>query len=938
MSPIRIFSWDISSKVQGKKEEAQAAYLQAIALGCAVGDVSREFQQLGWSTAHFSELRDMLANDAVEIGDHRSIDQRSKPVPSLDYGEIVSREFDKEYYVRTYPDIDAEIVDPLDHFCYFGWKEGRDPCDWFSTTYYLRAHRDVANSGINPFIHYLNWGRAEGRQIASVVGARPRELMLDGKSSVVSDVALHDFLRFPSRAIRPKSTTFDRAMMDIHWVIPDFTAGQGGHMTIFRIIRWLEIFGHHCTIWIHQPGVHSNSSEAFDDIIKSYQPIGSKVRFVGDGFLEASGDAVIATSWLTAQIVSHVEAFKDRFYFVQDFEPDFYSKGTLSVLAELTYTRELACICCGTWLKRIMRDRYGRWARHFWLAADESSYFQSAQPRMENSVPRIAFYGRVETPRRAVELGLLALQHLASRGVAFHVDIYGGHLGISRAPFSCTLHGGLNSSELGELYRGSELGLCFSTTNYSIVPQEMMACGLPVVEINVESTRAIFPDHVVTFCGPDPLDIADAVGALLLDPYRRRKQVEAATAWLSSFSWEESGRMVESALYDRLVERGYKNRSRSNMSAAATRQIKASVFIPTYNGGELFKRVLDIVKRQRFPWRFEIVVIDSSSSDGTDDFCRSATDIVFEQIAQSEFGHGKTRNRGVQLAQGEFVAFLTQDALPTDEFWLYNLVSLLEAHPNAAGAFGRHIGWPHSSPFVNRDISEHFRRFDAFPLAVSKETDPERWTSGDTGWRQMLHFYSDNNSCLRRSAWEKIPFPNVTFGEDQLWANQIIEAGYQKIYASAAIVYHSHNYDYDATFRRSEEEAIFFKSNFGYDLITSQKDFEVTLAGFNERDSHWAIQHGISEPDLRKRLDLNKARLEGYLCRIQEMLPIKNGTQNPNPPEQPVLLLAGVAHSSANAVPADQSLRRRKTQSRSGMPPQAILSTLAIVNPAFLAR
>lgn len=220
--------------------------------------------------------------------------------------------------------------------------------------------------------------------------------------------------------------------------------------------------------------------------------------------------------------------------------------------------KDLACICGGTWLESIMRDRYGRWARHFWQAADKSAYFRSSQPRPANRVPKIAFYGRIGSPRRAVELGLLGLQHLASQGVAFHLDLFGAaHLEVYRAPFSCRLHGDLNSDELGQLYRAADLGVCFSTTNYSIVPQEMMACGLPVVEIDVESTRAIFPDIVVTFCGPHPLEIADAIGALLRDPDRRRRQAEAAAAWVASFSWEQSARLVEAALCDRLSERGY---------------------------------------------------------------------------------------------------------------------------------------------------------------------------------------------------------------------------------------------------------------------------------------------------------------------------------------------------------------------------------------------
>jgi glycosyltransferase involved in cell wall biosynthesis len=887
-------------KLRGKKEEALSAYLQAIALGSSLDGTTTELANLGWSEAHFSELGSMLntdgvpdwppsdpetfeGNEAISHSDTADLrghdlslsepDDPATPQPhdgALNDREIISPEFDREYYLRTYSDINPSVVDPLDHFCLSGWREGRNPCDWFSTTFYLDYHRDVAHADINPFVHYLNWGRAEGRQIASALVAKSRDLEVDLTASLVSEEAMLDILKFPSRRIMTKETTFAPRMMEIHWVIPDYSIALGGHMTIFRIVRWLEIFGHHCTIWINHPGIHSNSSSAFEDIIKHYQLVRSEVRFVAEGFLDASGDAVIATGWPTVQIVSHAQNFKERFYFVQDYEPDFYSRGTLSILAELTYKKDFSCLCCGTWLERIMRERYGRWARHFWLAADASVYFTPSRPRPPNRVPRIAFYGRTGAShfRRAAELGLLGLQHLASQGVLFHVDLYGSHLDVGRAPFSCTLHGNLSSEELAELYRAADLGLCFSTTNYSIVPQEMMACGLPVVEIDVESTRAIFPDDVVTFCGLQPLEIADAIGTLLANSERRRMQAEAARAWVSSFSWEQSARLVEGALCDRLSERGYRPRS-CVMTSSGISKTKASVFIPTCNGGEVFRLVIDILRRQRSPWRYEIIVIDSSSSDGTVDFCRGETDIIFEEIAQSEFSHGGTRNRGVELAHGEFIAFLTQDALPIDEFWLYNLVSLLEAHPNAAGVFGRHVAWPNASPFTQRDLTEYFKQFDASSIAVSKETDPKRWESGDADWRRFLYFYSDNNSCLRRSVWKKFPLPDVSFGEDQLWASQVIEAGYQKIYAHAATVYHSHDYDYDAAVRRAEEEAVFFKLNFGYDLIDPKQDFEVTLAGWNESDRRWAIQHGVVEADLKKRFDLNKARLEGYLLGLR---------------------------------------------------------------------
>ncbi|MEQ9039225.1 MAG: glycosyltransferase family 2 protein [Silicimonas sp.] len=78
--------------------------------------------------------------------------------------ERVVEAFDAEFYAASNPDLPAE-TDLLAHFLGTGWRELRDPCDWFSTAYYLVAHPDLAETGQNPFVHYLLWGCREGRDI-----------------------------------------------------------------------------------------------------------------------------------------------------------------------------------------------------------------------------------------------------------------------------------------------------------------------------------------------------------------------------------------------------------------------------------------------------------------------------------------------------------------------------------------------------------------------------------------------------------------------------------------------------------------------------------------------------------------------------------------------------------------------------------------------------
>src|SRR5436309_1732799 len=72
---------------------------------------------------------------------------------------VLQPEFDKSFYCDRYRDINTDLVDPLEHYCIFGWKEGRDPCPWFSTRQYMSRNSDVAESGFNPFLHYVLVGK-----------------------------------------------------------------------------------------------------------------------------------------------------------------------------------------------------------------------------------------------------------------------------------------------------------------------------------------------------------------------------------------------------------------------------------------------------------------------------------------------------------------------------------------------------------------------------------------------------------------------------------------------------------------------------------------------------------------------------------------------------------------------------------------------------------
>lgn len=242
--------------------------------------------------------------------------------------------------------------------------------------------------------------------------------------------------------------------------------------------------------------------------------------------------------------------------------------------------------------------------------------------------------------------------------------------------------------------------------------------------------------------------------------------------------------------------------------------MKASVVIPTKNGGPLLSQVLDAIIAQLTPWEFELLVLDSGSRDDTLEYCRQRG-VRGHSIAAEDFGHGRSRNLAVSLTRGEFIIFLTQDALPASRDWLVKLVAAVEQRDDVAGAFGRQVPYPEADPYTARDLIAHFDKFLQWPR-VQKLDDPMRY-SVDQRYRRVLQFFSNSNACIRRSVWEKYPFPDVDYAEDQYWARTVIEAGYAKAYCDEATVFHSHQYSVVESARRAFDEAIALKGGFDFD-------------------------------------------------------------------------------------------------------------------------
>ncbi len=232
-----------------------------------------------------------------------------------------------------------------------------------------------------------------------------------------------------------------------------------------------------------------------------------------------------------------------------------------------------------------------------------------------------------------------------------------------------------------------------------------------------------------------------------------------------------------------------------------TAPARVSVLLVTKNGERYLAETLQRVRAQRGRFQLdEIIAVDSGSRDKTLTILESHAVRVL-RIPPQDFGHGKTRNLAAAQAQSDYLVFLTQDATPANAGWLAALLAPLLADPSIAGAYSRQLPRPHCHPMEWRRIVED---------ELSGRTESYLNSSEALDYANnpaFFYFFSNVSSVLRRSAWQKFPFPEVDFAEDQLWARQVLEAGYQTAYRADSLVYHSHGYGPWPNFRRHFDHA-----------------------------------------------------------------------------------------------------------------------------------
>lgn len=236
------------------------------------------------------------------------------------------------------------------------------------------------------------------------------------------------------------------------------------------------------------------------------------------------------------------------------------------------------------------------------------------------------------------------------------------------------------------------------------------------------------------------------------------------------------------------------------------------VIIPVYRPDEKLDYLIERLNEQTVE-PAHIFFMQTLTGTPEDDEVRNrlqkAQNAVITPIEKKEFDHGGTRNKGASMSQAEFMLFMTQDAVPVDEYLIEHMVIAMEKE-SIATCYGRQL----ADDTVG--IVEHYTRQFNYPDISYTKSKKDLEQLGI-----KTYFCSNVCAMYRRKVYEEMGgfVLHTIFNEDMIMAAHVIQAGYEIAYVANAQVVHAHKYTYWQQFTRN------------FDLAVSQQQYKEIFEG-----------------------------------------------------------------------------------------------------------
>ena len=320
----------------------------------------------------------------------------------------------------------------------------------------------------------------------------------------------------------------------IAWIIPSPIKGSGGIRTMIQNANFLVRQGFECDIYVEEDYVNTNESMK-QQIINFYGECLCDV-YVGIDFKKEYDLAFATYSIKTPDYLYYMKNnVKRKAYFIQDFEPWFEPMGGLYLDMEHTYKYGLNGVSIGKWLAYKLQHEFNQPMNYFSFCADTNVYKKLDNVEKENAV---CFIFQPEKPRRCSNIGIRALLLVKALRPDVKIYLYGSDVDIKLDVEMENLHI-MPIDKCNELYNKCKVGVCMSSSNPSRIPFEMMAAGLPVVDLYRENNLYDIPEDGVLLADTSPEAIATAIIKILDDDKLQQSMSKKGYEFMKNYPIEK---------------------------------------------------------------------------------------------------------------------------------------------------------------------------------------------------------------------------------------------------------------------------------------------------------------------------------------------------------------------------------------------------------------
>lgn len=229
--------------------------------------------------------------------------------------------------------------------------------------------------------------------------------------------------------------------------------------------------------------------------------------------------------------------------------------------------------------------------------------------------------------------------------------------------------------------------------------------------------------------------------------------------------------------------------------------VNIDIICPLYNASSYLLNLYNNLINQKKVNINKILFLLTESTDNTLDILNE-NNFNYELIKKVEFSHSLTREKYALMSDSDIIVFITQDIIPKDDNWLYELVNPI-INKEAEATYSRQI-----TKYNN--IEKYTREFNypLYDILKSKNSINEMGLK--------TFFTSDASAAIKTSIFKQIngyDHKKLVINEDMYLAYKLIMNNYKIKYCSKSVIYHSHKFTLKQLYNRYYDTGVFMKNN-----------------------------------------------------------------------------------------------------------------------------